>query len=83
MNALKKYLGIVWIILGPVSIYYLIKTAASEIAKKPVIDTKIQWGVFVVIFIPIAIGMMIFGYYALKGEYSQLPKSSAEITNEH
>jgi hypothetical protein len=83
MNALKKYLGIVWILLGPVSIYYLIKTAASEIAKKPVIDTKIQWGVFVVIFIPIAIGMMIFGYYALKGEYDHLPKSSAEITNEH
>jgi hypothetical protein len=83
MNALKKYLGIVWIILGPLSIYYLIKTAASEISKKPVIDTRIQWGVFVVIFIPIAIGMMIFGYYAIKGEYSRLPESSTEITNDH
>jgi hypothetical protein len=46
MNALKKWLGIVWILLGPVAIYYLIKTAAAEIAKKPVIDTKIQWAVF-------------------------------------
>jgi len=47
--------------------------------KKPVIDTKIQWGVFVVVFIPIAIGMMIFGYYAVKGEYDHLPESSAEL----
>jgi hypothetical protein len=37
MNAIKKWLGIVWMLLGPVAIYYLIKTAAAEIAKKPVI----------------------------------------------
>lgn len=68
-----------WIILGPLAIFYLIKTAAEEIAKKPVIDTKIQWIVFVVIFIPIAIGLMIFGWYAFKGEYDRLPESSAEL----
>jgi predicted Na+-dependent transporter len=79
MNALKKWLGIVWILLGPVAIYYLIKTAAAEIAKKPVIDTKIQWAVFIIVFVPIAIGMIIFGYYALKNEYAQLPESSKEI----
>ena len=79
MNNLKRYLGIVWMLLGPLTIFYLIKTAAAEIAKKPVIDTKIQWGVFVIIFIPIAIGMIIFGYYAFKGEYDHLPKSSKEI----
>lgn len=79
MNTIKKFAGILWIIAGPLAIYYLVKTAASEIAKKPVIDTKIQWGVFIVIFIPIAIGIMIFGYYALKGEYDHLPESSKEI----
>jgi len=79
MNNIKRWLGIVWLILGPVSIYYLIKTAAEEIAKKPVIDTKIQWAVFVIVFIPIAIGMIIFGYYAIKGEYDRLPESSKEI----
>ena len=66
-------------LLGPVTIFYLIKTAASEIAKKPVIDTKIQWAIFVIIFTPIAIGMVIFGYYAFKGEYDRLPESSKEI----
>lgn len=79
MNAIKKYLGVIWMILGPVAIYYLVKTAAAEIAKKPVIDTKIQWAVFVIVFIPIAIGITIFGYYAFKGEYDHLPESSQEI----
>jgi hypothetical protein len=79
MNNLKRWLGIVWILLGPVAIFFLIKTAADEIAKKPVLDTKIQWAVFVIVFIPIAIGMIIFGYYALKGEYDHLPESSKEI----
>jgi predicted Na+-dependent transporter len=79
MNNIKRWLGIVWMLLGPVAIYFLIKTAAGEIAKKPVLDTKIQWAVFVIVFIPIAIGMIIFGYYAIKGEYDHLPESSKEL----
>ena len=49
MNLLKRIAGVIWIVLGPLAVYYLIKTAANEIAKKPVIDTKIQWAVFVVV----------------------------------
>ena len=79
MNQIKKLAGIIWIILGPVAVYYLIQTALSEIAKKPIIDTKIQWIVFIVVFIPIAIGMVIFGWFALKGEYDHLPESSEEL----
>jgi predicted Na+-dependent transporter len=79
MNKIKRYAGIIWMVLGPITCYFLINTALSEIAKKPVIDTKIQWGVFVIVFIPIAVGMMIFGWYALKGEYDHLPESSAEL----
>lgn len=81
MNALKRISGIIWIIAGPLAIFYLVKTAIDEITKKPVIDTKIQWAVFVIVFIPIAIGIMIFGFYAIKGEYDQLPVSSAEISD--
>jgi len=79
MNKLKRYLGVLWMIIGPAAIYYLIKTASEEIAKNPVINTKMQWIVFVVIFIPIAIGIMIFGWFALKGDYDHLPESSAEV----
>ena len=69
MNQLKKILGLVWMLLGPVTIYFLISTAISEIKAKPVIDTQIQWGIFIFVFIPISLGLMIFGYFAWKGEY--------------
>jgi hypothetical protein len=42
-------------------------------------DTRIQWGVFIIIFIPIAIGLMIFGWYAWKGYYDHLPETSTEL----
>lgn len=61
--------------LGPLSVYYLIKTAVAEIAKKPLMDTKIQWVAFVVIMLPIAVSLVIFGYYAWIGEYED--KASA------
>lgn len=73
MNQLKRMGGIIWILLGPVATYFLVKTAAAEITARPEMDTWIQWGVFVLVFIPIAIGLVIFGYYALKGEYDHLP----------
>ncbi|HEY0434236.1 MAG TPA: hypothetical protein VGC95_10215 [Chitinophagaceae bacterium] len=80
MNAIKKFAGVLWIIAGPVAVYYLVATAVSEIGKKPTIDTKIQWFVFVIIFIPIAIGLVIFGIYAVRGEYDHLPESSADLS---
>ncbi len=70
MNLLKKWLGIIWMLFGPLSVYYLIKTALHQISLHPVIDTKIQWGVFIIVFIPIAIGLVIFGWYAWKEEYN-------------
>jgi hypothetical protein len=79
MNTIKKLGGIVWMIAGPVLIFLLIKTGLAEIAKNPVMDTRIQWGVFIIIFIPIAIGFSLFGWFALKGEYDHLPESSDEI----
>lgn len=79
MNQVKRWAGILWMVLGPVAMYYLIKTAAGEISARPVMDTKIQWGVFVLVFLPIAAGMVLFGYYAFKGEYDQLPQDSAHL----
>lgn len=61
----------VWLLLGPLAIFFLVKTAYSEIIVKPSADTWIQWGVFVVVFLPIAFGLSLFGYYAVKGEYDQ------------
>jgi len=79
MNVIKKILGVICILAAPYAIYFLISTAISEIDKKPVMDTKIQWLVFIIVFIPIAIGLILFGFYALKGEYEHLPESSVDV----
>ena len=79
MRQIRKLFGVICMLMGPVSIYFLTKTAFDEIQSKPVIDTKIQWTVFVVVFIPIAIGLILFCYFAMKGEYERLPESSTDI----
>ena len=71
MNNLKKYLGIVWMLLGPVFIFFLVYGAITYIDPKGTkdINNPVIWIIILAIFTPIAIGLMIFGYYALKNEY--------------
>ena len=81
MNALKKYLGIIWLLLAPAVIYFLIDRAIVHIdpAGKKDINNPVIWIIIIAIFTPIAIGLVIFGWYAFRGEYDQLPKSSKEL----
>lgn len=81
MNTLKKYLGLVWILLAPVIIYVLVNGAVTHIDAKGTkeINNPTIWIIIITIFTPIAIGLMIFGWYALKGEYSHLPEKSQDI----
>ncbi|MFW0714798.1 DUF6814 family protein [Pedobacter sp. N23S346] len=82
MNAFKKILGIVWMVLGPLSMAFLITQAIdkvglahSEIERT---NTILQWAIILFIFFPISIGLMIFGFYAWKGEYDQLADHSSD-----
>jgi hypothetical protein len=79
MNQLKRLLGFVWVILGPTIVFYLLWIALREIEQKPTPDTIIQWAVFFFISIPIGIGLCLFGWFALKGEYNRLPENSKEL----
>jgi hypothetical protein len=81
MNYIKKYLGIIWILLAPVVIYFLVRSAMEHIDTKKTdqINNPVIWVIIIAIFTPIAIGLMIFGWYAFKREYDHLPESSAEI----
>jgi hypothetical protein len=78
MNQLKRILGAVWLVLGPVLMIILLSSALHNIdlnGKKD-INKPLPWIIIITIFIPIAIGFMIFGWYALKGEYdSPLPSA--------
>jgi uncharacterized Tic20 family protein len=81
MNLFKKILGIVWLLLAPVIIYFLVQGAITHIdpAGKKDINNPVIWIIIITIFTPIAIGLMIFGYYAFKGEYDHLPENSEEL----
>lgn len=82
MNSLKKYLGILWMILAPAIILFLFSQAADKIGNATAItraNVTLQWCIILIIFLPICIGFLIFGYYAFKGYYDHLPESSAEI----
>ena len=81
MNLIKKYLGIIWLLLAPVVIYFLISGAISNIDPSGAkdINNPVIWIIIIAIFTPIAIGLMIFGWYAWKGEYDHLPEDSTEL----
>ena len=78
MNGLKKALGLLWIILGPASIIFMFMQAVDKVGLAPdgfaKTNTALQWGIILFIFIPISAGLVIFGWYALKGEYDKLPE---------
>jgi len=78
MNGLKKGLGLFWMLLGPASIIFMFLQALDKVGLAPEgvakTNTALQWGIILFIFIPISAGLVIFGYYAYKGEYDNLPE---------
>lgn len=81
MNQLKRIMGFVWMIIAPVIIYFLISGAVHNISSTGTkdINKPIPWLIIIIIFTPIAIGLMIFGYYSIKGEYDKLPRRSEDL----
>lgn len=70
MNGLKKYLGVLWMLVGIAAIGLLIYSAAINIGTaKGDIGKPIPWIIIILVFTPISIGLIIFGWYAMKGEY--------------
>ncbi len=74
MNTLKRIIGILCMIAGPVVVALLIISAIQNIdlSGKSDIQKPIPWIIIITVFTPIAIGLMIFGWYAWKGEYDRL-----------
>jgi hypothetical protein len=81
MNAFKKFLGIFWLLLAPLIIYALVDGAIThiDVHGKKDINNPVIWVIIITIFTPIAIGLMIFGWYAFRGEYDRLPGHSKEL----
>jgi len=64
-------------LIGVVSIVILILGAVINIDLDGTADINkpVPWVIIIAVFTPIAIGLMIFGWYAWKGEYG--PSSSS------
>jgi hypothetical protein len=89
MNPLRKIFGIVWILLAPGVMIFVIYNAVDVIRKanKVVVaatseaakaaseaartNTILQWSIIIIILLPIAFALIIFGKYALQGEYDR------------
>ena len=73
MDKLKKYLGILWIGIGPVLFIMLLVSAVNNINSNTKVDISnpIPWIIILAIFLPIAIGLTIFGWYAFNGNYEK------------
>jgi hypothetical protein len=74
MNAVKRYLGILWMIAGPAVFILLIASAIKHIYSnaKGDIGNPVPWIIILVVFLPVAIGLVIFGWYAWKGYYDNV-----------
>lgn len=81
MQKFKRWMGVVWMLMAPAFLYLLIAGAVQNISSTGTKDIQnpVPWIIIIGIFTPIAIGLVIFGYYALKGEYDKLPESSEEL----
>lgn len=70
---LKRFLGVLLMILGPLVIGLLIYFANQKISlATATFNDILQWSIIIGIFTPVAIGMFIFGRYAFKGEYDKM-----------
>jgi hypothetical protein len=80
MNQLKRMLGLLWLVLGPAMFFILIMSAVHNIGStgKADINKPLPWVIIIAVFAPIAIGFMIFGWYAFRGEYDKLPGDIAD-----
>lgn len=83
MKSIKKFLGLIWMLLGPLAMSFLFIQAIEKVGLTHTeierTNTILQWAIILFIFLPISLGLMIFGFYAWKGEYDQLPETSEEI----
>jgi hypothetical protein len=86
MNNIKKFLGIIWMTLAPIVMVWLVMQAVSKINAASAAtrsNVMLQWVIILIVFAPILLGLLIFGFYALKGEYAHLPEDSKEVESDY
>jgi nitric oxide reductase large subunit len=76
MNKIRRILGFLWILLGLAAGYYLIINEAIPKFKSDKSEDLIPAIIYTFILTPIIVGgLLIFGKYALQGEFDQNDES--------
>ncbi len=72
MNKVKRSLGIIWILLGIMGGYYLLVNQAIPKFHSNKTEDLIPAIIYAFVLCPIIVGgLLIFGKYALQGEYDR------------
>ena len=81
MNLFKRYFGLIFLVLAPFIIYELVNGSLSNIKAGGTkeINNPVIWIIIIVIFLPIIVGLVIFGWYAYRGEFDYIPQKSKEL----
>lgn len=71
MKTLKKYLGVLWIAIGLYVGYDRLTDSLTKIGSEKLEDRVFGWVVGLVLTPIVVGGLVLFGKYALDGEYSK------------
>lgn len=70
MNTVRKYMGIIWMLIAVVAGYYLIVNQALPKFRSAHSEDLIPAIIYTFILTPIIVGGLgLFGYYAFQNEY--------------
>ncbi|MBL7818052.1 MAG: hypothetical protein JNL70_23785 [Saprospiraceae bacterium] len=75
MNIIKKLIGVLCMILAPVAAYMLTSEGIKKIAAaapEAKTNATTQWSILILIFLPVMAGLLLFGWYAVKGEFDEV-----------
>ena len=75
MGIIKKIVGVLCMILAPVAAYLLTSEGIKKIAAALPADkanATTQWSILILIFMPVMAGLLLFGWYAVKGEFEEI-----------
>lgn len=71
MKSIRKYVGLIWIALGLYVGYDRITDSTTKIGSENLEDRVFGWVVLLVLTPIIVGGLLLFGKYALEGEYDR------------
>lgn len=69
MDILKKLGGIAIMLIGLLVLITVLEQAYLELSSDPDMEKQVFWPVILPVFLPVIAGFMLFGYFAMKGEY--------------